>query len=266
MNYCPTANFNYREFFAYNASAQLNSDGIQLTDFDRDGIADVIERTKATYNLYDLSYLMGDSNGDGYSDLIVYKAGIDATAQNSLTQCADPTQDTDGDGLNDCEEALIKSDPTNPDTDGDGIPDYLEVRFGTNPLDPKDADQDVDGDGYTNLEEIKMNTPVNVYNTDFMNSQAYQYQVSAVSGVTGSQVCQNFTVSNIPIVSVSNGNQLRFVVLENDARGNNNLVYVYVIVPRSVKNKSVILVDGISNQVVDGVNIPLVFEKGPNDQ
>jgi hypothetical protein len=40
------------------------------------------------------------------------------------------------------------------DTDGDGIPDSWEKKYHLNPNDPTDAQQDKDGDGYTNIEEF----------------------------------------------------------------------------------------------------------------
>ena len=39
------------------------------------------------------------------------------------------------------------------DVDGDGMPDWWEEQYGLNPHDPTDAEQDEDGDGYTNIEE-----------------------------------------------------------------------------------------------------------------
>ena len=39
------------------------------------------------------------------------------------------------------------------DVDGDGMPDWWEERYGFDPYDPTDAEQDEDGDGYTNIEE-----------------------------------------------------------------------------------------------------------------
>ncbi len=44
------------------------------------------------------------------------------------------------------------------DSDGDGLPDVWERRYGLNPLDPKDAHHDLDGDGFTNLEEYLAET------------------------------------------------------------------------------------------------------------
>jgi hypothetical protein len=50
------------------------------------------------------------------------------------------TDDTDGDGLTDAQEAVLLTSPTNPDTDGDGIRDNVEV--GANVLAPIDTDMD----------------------------------------------------------------------------------------------------------------------------
>ncbi len=44
------------------------------------------------------------------------------------------------------------------DSDGDGIPDEWEKAHGMNPLDPNDISGDLDGDGYTNLEEFEAQT------------------------------------------------------------------------------------------------------------
>lgn len=39
------------------------------------------------------------------------------------------------------------------DSDKDGIPDAWEVKYGLNPKDASDANKDLNGDGYTNLEK-----------------------------------------------------------------------------------------------------------------
>ena len=48
--------------------------------------------------------------------------------------------------------------PPSPDADADGMPDAWEKRHGLNPQDPADAAGDLDGDGYTNIEEYLNDT------------------------------------------------------------------------------------------------------------
>lgn len=62
----------------------------------------------------------------------------------------DCTVDSDYDGINDCEEALIGTDPNKPDTDGDTLTDYEEFMAGTDPL-----ASDSDGDGLSDDEELR---------------------------------------------------------------------------------------------------------------
>lgn len=66
------------------------------------------------------------------------------------------TNDTDGDGLTNEDEAKAGTDSKNPDTDGDNLSDREEVKvWKTNPL-----KADTDGDGYNDGQEIKtLNDP-----------------------------------------------------------------------------------------------------------
>ncbi|MBI3630886.1 MAG: hypothetical protein HY221_00935 [Candidatus Sungbacteria bacterium] len=59
-----------------------------------------------------------------------------ALRQARETQIRALTQDSDGDGLPNWEEAIFHTDPHNPDTDGDGTPDGEEVKEGRDPLKP----------------------------------------------------------------------------------------------------------------------------------
>lgn len=43
-------------------------------------------------------------------------------------------KDTDGDGMKDWEEVIIRTDPNNPDTDGDGVPDGKETQQKRSPV------------------------------------------------------------------------------------------------------------------------------------
>ena len=83
-------------------------------------------------------------------------------------------EDQDNDGITDDVEKLLGLDPTKSDTDGDGLADYLEINVTyTNPLKVdtdedgiKDGDEDLDGDGLTNLQEIALGTEIRDPDTD----------------------------------------------------------------------------------------------------
>lgn len=111
---------------------------IHDADADSDGIPDVWEKTYAGGLLTSMNSLT-DSDGDGLSDLLEFRAG------------SNPTKvDTDGDGLNDYQEVITYgTDPTKVDTDGDGLSDLNEVQRGTDPTNP-----DTDGDGLTDTQEV----------------------------------------------------------------------------------------------------------------
>ena len=56
--------------------------------------------------------------------------------------------------------------PDNWDSDRDGMPDDWEKRHGLNPVDPKDGNKDLTGDGFTNLEK-------------YLNSLVGEYKLAA---------------------------------------------------------------------------------------
>jgi hypothetical protein len=85
----------------------------------------------------------------------------------TVTPGIQPCTDTDQDGLCDIVETNTGiyvgpqdagTDPNNPDTDGDDMFDGWEVTYGLDPLDDNDASVDLDGDGFTNLQEYQRGT------------------------------------------------------------------------------------------------------------
>ena len=48
------------------------------------------------------------------------------------------TSDEDGDGINECEEEALGTNPLNADTDGDGFADNEEIDCVSNPADPNE--------------------------------------------------------------------------------------------------------------------------------
>ncbi len=82
--------------------------------------------------------------------------------------------DTDGDGITDQLEEFFGTAVDNPDTDGDGLSDYIEImQTETDPTmedsdsdGVMDGDEDADGDGLTNLDELSLGTNLGKVDTD----------------------------------------------------------------------------------------------------
>ncbi len=74
------------------------------------------------------------------------KEKADAVAEITITVKPEDIQDTDGDNI---------PDNIDDDDDGDNIPDSWEAKYSSilDPLDPTDAAEDPDNDGYSNLKE-----------------------------------------------------------------------------------------------------------------
>lgn len=68
--------------------------------------------------------------------------------------------DDDNDGLTNAQEFEHATNPNHADTDGDSIPDIVEVGVELNPNNSDDALQDLDGDGFSNLEAYVRNWPI----------------------------------------------------------------------------------------------------------
>jgi hypothetical protein len=91
--------------------------------------------------------LDGDHDSDGDSVNNIDDAfPLDATE----------TTDTDNDGI---------GNNTDTDDDGDGLPDTYEVDNNLDPLDGSDAQEDADNDGSTNFEEFQAGTDPNDANS-----------------------------------------------------------------------------------------------------
>ena len=84
-----------------------------------------------------------DSDGDGVNDT------EDAFPLDSSEQI-----DTDGDGIGDNTDPYPEVSDHTLDSDSDGMPDDWETRYGLNPNDPSDATSDQDNDGVSAYEEF----------------------------------------------------------------------------------------------------------------
>jgi hypothetical protein len=140
-------------------------------DTDDDGILDGIEDTNhnGKYDSSETNPYMEDTDGDGIQD------GIEDANKNGTVNTGetDPRDsDTDNDELLDGQEDanhngyldVGETNPLNADTDNDGMLDGWEVQYELDPL-VNDANDDADGDGYSNLKEYKRKTIPNDYNS-----------------------------------------------------------------------------------------------------
>jgi Mg-chelatase subunit ChlD len=109
------------------------------------------------------------------SEDIEYQYIINNTNINNMANLGISTDtDTDGDGLPDFYENLVGLDATSRDTDGDGLDDFMEIFLsGVSPLSRDtdedgilDGDEDSDGDGLTNLEEVAFGTSLSEEDSD----------------------------------------------------------------------------------------------------
>ncbi len=168
-----TNNFYFLDEVSYRTTHAEPGIAKQITlknDSDGDGLADFDEVT-----IYLTDPVNDDTDADGLSDgeeVLTYLTDplvpdtdgggiVDGEEViNDSTDPLDPTDDLvepgeigdgDNDGLNDSEESLLGTDPSNPDTDADGLTDGDEVNIhGTDPLDDDTDDGTVnDGDEVT---------------------------------------------------------------------------------------------------------------------
>ena len=229
-------------------------------DSDADGLTDELESSSELSTSYGFSIGLSDSNSDGYSDFLIHLLGRDLFSQSLFKTCEQMGQDTDQDGITDCDEDLIKTDIDNPDTDADGIPDGIEVRFGTNPLDAVDGSLDSDHDGLSNLKEIKLNTPINYTNDDVISSKQYIYKV--VTKTDGGRDCYDVTVANIPHMNLQE-NVTKIFFLENQMVGSGGtgegeqlfVRTVTFLVPNQIGIGETIFADIVENQIIDAEEI-----------
>ena len=96
------------------------------------------------------TFIINDDNNNNMADDWEASYGISS-----------PSADLDNDGLSNVNEYRNGTLPGNADTDGDGLPDGWEVNYGLDPLDPLGENGpggNLDGDGWTNIEEYRNGT------------------------------------------------------------------------------------------------------------
>lgn len=260
VNHCVDLGKTVKSVYARNLSSIMGATSWK-SDFDRDGLSDEAEFPKAIVDQFNISFRRADTNSDGYSDFVVMKLGQTVSAQAMLRPCMNIGVDTDSDGLSDCEEAMLKTEYQNPDSDKDGIVDTVEMLIGLNPRDYADAFQDMDQDNLSNFQELQMNTAIDVSNTVQMETMALRYK-SEYYQDTQNRDCATYLVKNIPVMGTTNGNLVKFWVMESDSSDLLTTKFVSILFSEKIVPDTRIVVDQVTNQTIDGVSIPLVTEPG----
>ena len=192
-----------KALFVANINAKPTPHG-PVVDSDGDGLSDAEEELAGT------SPTNPDTDGDGLSDFIESVVDFDPLSPADMldmpTACngVDARLDSDLDGLNDCEEAVLGTDPTLTDSDGDGIPDHLELLGFTNYLEP-DAQFDADGDGVSNGDEVLQRTDPRSTDTGSHLSFGYRYDLDDEGVVRELFAPPLIQVTGVKILEISEG-------------------------------------------------------------
>lgn len=209
--------FRRRELIVSNRNSLAGPRGVEV-DSDGDGLPDWFELEIGT------SPTTADTDGDHLSDFVEHmlrSEGLDPLRNelehpdgNWPKECPlpgsgnpnafSPERDSDGDGLTDCEEALLRTEATLFDTDGDGIPDRLELIYGTNPL-ANDALEDPDADGFTNIDEYRLHR--DPLSRDPASTRSYRLEVSNEEQRSVVAPSQPWGVTGVTLLEVSDDTQ-----------------------------------------------------------
>ncbi|MFH0902689.1 MAG: hypothetical protein V2A73_18820 [Pseudomonadota bacterium] len=194
-----------RELVVYNENALLRGSKI-VADSDGDGLSDEEEEAGGT------DPLVVDTDGDGLSDgveqgMAVPALGFDPLVAKVPAECSStkalstPLAVDDLDGLSQCEEIILRTDPSLVDSDGDGIPDVIEVRRRGNPL-ADDSLADGDLDGIPNGDELKRGLNVVANDADTELEYGYLYRVFDEGVRTKLEVEPRTPLPGVEIVAV----------------------------------------------------------------
>ena len=174
--------------------------GALLIDTEPDGAPDVDEA------VIGLSTTNPDTEGDGYTDMFEMRFdGFDPVDANvPAVRCVSQT-DLDGDGLRDCEESHLGTDPRDSDTDRDHITDGVEVRFGLDPT-TNDVLQDADFDDIPNGDEVRGGTNPLSPDDGLYRRERIQYGLDdlgrfVVPGGSDERRCHRYDVRRVPLVT-----------------------------------------------------------------
>jgi hypothetical protein len=189
-------------------SDELNGKKGLYSDTDSDGLVDHIEvELKSDPNKY-------DTDGNGVNDGIQYRvtqhpcrdlscapsSKLDPLCQNYLS-VNNIVRDSDGDGLNDCEEFYLQSNKENVDSNRNFIPDLDEFLIGNNLTQENLLTGDTDGDGLSDLVEFRKFLPIHIPNSILTHDtkMGMEYELEKTKPLEDGRQCYKLKVDNVPI-------------------------------------------------------------------
>ncbi|MBI4509328.1 MAG: VWA domain-containing protein [Deltaproteobacteria bacterium] len=194
-----------------------------VSDTDGDGLSDAEEIGLGTcVGLSASCEDPTDTDGDGFSDFVEEKlrlSGLDPLSSARPTKPCGTRGDSDGDGLLDCEEALLGTDPRLFDSDADRVPDAVEVKAGLDPTKASDAMADADGDGMRNAEEVRGHLSPLLRNRASGEPGRYLYETGLPTS-EGGRTCYDLAVRNIQLLTTGRG---------SDSPLGRNRIYLYFL-------------------------------------
>jgi hypothetical protein len=194
--------------------AQLGSDAT-LADSDGNGVSDGVEYRTSGRPCKDVRCGHDILLRNNYAICEGFKNHVEPDGVNASPYGTLIMNDRDHDGLNDCEEMILNSDPTDFDSNLNGLTDFLEFKnrlpfiAGTNA-----AFSDPDSDRMTNYTEIKTGMPPFVPNGKLTGITPSKYDIVKESSEGGVD-CYHLTVNDISIIGPNN--QMRVYLMENTA-------------------------------------------------
>ncbi len=166
-----STSYKVTDFFVLNLNYRLNAEGKMVLDSDGDGVPDSIEIQMGT------DPRNPRTNGFVLDSFLIHPAFRERAEAMAKSSSCDPSLDSDGDSLNECEELLLGTDPFDFDSDGDGIPDSWEWLYGLNPLVPDDT-VDSNGDGISNKVAFSVGLPPQPIISRVPESAKSRYEVN----------------------------------------------------------------------------------------
>lgn len=144
----------------------------------------------------------------GAADAII-PCGREGAGVDCLSEICDEKGylDRDSDGLRDCEEHALGTNPEVPDSDADGMTDQLEVWYGLDPL-RWDTDRDDDMDTIPNGREIEWHLHPMVQQSETATRDRYRYKRPEVGRTIDGRSCYEFEVRRIRLAFTLDSNDL----------------------------------------------------------